>query len=238
MRSLLCETTVNQAAFKNSFPLPHFSDAPSRAQELTGGKLSVSKMSRLRFFVVLLCAVFASAALVAADAGALGQNSNSSMTEEPAANANANAATPRRGRRRGRRNPPQIVNEISVIAPIGQDDDSGGDLSGETVDLSGTYTGRVTTTGGHEMSGDAELTISGNSFTLTGEGMSHTGRFYAVVTRGATSAALYFNDIQDPATSTPVVFNVRARKRGDSLTLTPAPSVTKNRMTFTPGRGR
>ena len=86
------------------------------------------------------------------------------------------------------------------------------------------------------MSGDAELTISGNTFTLTGEGMTHNGRFYAVLTRGATSAALYFNDIQDPTTSTPLVYNVRARKSGDRLTLTPAPN-TRNRLTFTP-RGR
>ena len=199
----------------------------------------MSNKQSLRFLAVLLFAAFSSAALVLADAGALGQNSNSSTTEEPAADANMNAnmSAPRRGRgRRGRRNPPEVVNEIAVIAPVMQDDDSRGDLSGERVDLSGTYTGRVKTTGGHEMAGDAELTINGNSFTLTGEGMSHTGRFYAVLTQGATSAALYFSDIQDPATSTPVVFNVRARKRGDSLTLTPAP-FTKSKLTFTP-RGR
>jgi hypothetical protein len=160
----------------------------------------VSNKSSLRFLVVLLFAAFVSAALVAADAGALGQNANSSTTEDTAAAA------------------PQSTE----------------DISGEQVDLSGTYSGRVRTSGGHEMSGTAELTITGNSFTLTGEGMSHTGRVYAVLTRGATSAAFYFSDIQDSATSTPVVFNVRARKRGDRLTLTPAPN-TRNRMTFTPG---
>jgi hypothetical protein len=195
-------------------------------------------MRSLRFLVVLLFAAFSSAALVLADAGALGQNANSSTTEENAqdANANANMSAPRRGPR-GRRNPPRVVEDTAVNASTGaQDDDSRGDLSGERVDLSGTYTGRVTTTGGHEMSGDAELTISGGSFTLTGEGMTHTGRFYAVLTRGATSAALYFSDVQDPATSTPVVFNVRARKSGTRLTLTPAPQ-TKNKLTFTP-RGR
>jgi hypothetical protein len=198
----------------------------------------VSNKQSLRFLLVLLFAAFSSAALVLVDAGALGQNSNSSTTEEPAqdANMNANTSAPRRGRGRGRRNPPEAAQEMVVIAPVMQDDDSRGDLSGETVDLSGTYSGRIKTTGGHEMSGDAELTITGNSFTLTGEGMTHTGRFYAVLTRGATSAALYFSDIQDPATSTPVVFNVRARKSGERLTLTPAP-FTKNRLTFTP-RGR
>lgn len=197
----------------------------------------MSNMRSLRFLLVLLFAAFSSAALVLADTGALGQNANSSTTEESVqdANANANMSAPRR--RRGRRRAPvQIVSEIAVTAPGAQDDDSRGDLSGERVDLSGTYTGRVTTTGGHEMSGDAELTINGNTFTLTSEGMTHNGRFYAVLTRGAISAALYFSDVQDSATSTPLVFNVRARKSGDRLTLTPAP-FTKNRLTFTP-RGR
>ncbi len=194
-------------------------------------------MRSLRLLLVLLFAAFSSAALVLADAGAMGQNANSSTTEEPAqdANMNANMTAPRRGRGR-RRAPVQIVQEIAVIAPNMQDDDSRGDLSGERVDLSGTYTGRVTTTGGHEMAGDAELTINGNTFTLTGEGMTHSGRFYAVLTQGATSAALYFSDIEDPATKTPVVFNVRARKSGDRLTLTPAP-FTRSKLTFTP-RGR
>ncbi len=197
----------------------------------------MSNMRSLRLLLVLLFAAFSGAALVLADAGATGQNANSSTTEESVqdANANANMSAPRRGRR-GRRTPPQVVQDIAVIAPVAQDDDSRGDLSGERVDLSGTYTGRVTTTGGHEMSGDAELTINGNTFTLTGEGMTHNGRFYAVLTQGATSAALYFGDIEDPATKTPVAFNVRARKSGDRLTLTPAP-FTKSRLTFTP-RGR
>ena len=157
----------------------------------------MSNKSSLRFLVVLLFAVIVSAALVAADAGTLGQNANSSTTEDTAPAA------------------PQTTE----------------DISGEQVDLSGTYPGRLTTSGGHEMSGNAELTITGNSFTLTGEGMTHTGRVYAVLTRGATSAAFYFADIQDPETKTPLVFNVRARKRGTRLTLTPAPN-TKNRMSF------
>ncbi len=108
------------------------------------------------------------------------------------------------------------------------------DISGEQVDLSGTYSGRVTMAGGHEMTGNAELTITGNTFTLTGEGMSHSGRVYAVLTRGATSAAFYFTDMQDPATNTPLAFNVRARKSGERLTLSPAPN-TRNRMTFGTG---
>jgi hypothetical protein len=217
----------------------------------------VSNKNNLRFFVVLLFAAFASAALVLVDAGALGQNSNSSTPEESAQNdnANANMSAPRRGRR-GRRptkrpaaadananmtmepgTTPETSGATGGQTAAAPDDDSRGDLSGETVDLSGTYNGRIRTTGGHEMSGDAELTITGNSFTLTGEGMSHNGRVYAVLTRGETSAAFYFADISVGTPATPLVFNVRARKRGDRLTLTPAP-FTRNRMTFTPAGGR
>ena len=165
----------------------------------------MSNKNSLRFLVVILSAAFATAALVSVDAGALGQNSNSSTTEDTAAAA------------------PQQSTE---------------DRSGEQVDLSGTYTGRVMTTGGHEMSGEGTLTITGNTFTLAVDTMTHSGRVYAVLTRGATSAAFYFADIQDSATSTPLVFNVRARKSGERLTLTPAPG-TRNRMTFgTAGGGR
>ena len=85
------------------------------------------------------------------------------------------------------------------------------------------------------MSGAAELTITGNTFTLTGEGMNHSGRVYAVLTRGEASAAFYFTDISVGTPPTPLVFNVRARKRGESLRLWPAPQ-TRNRMTFTQGR--
>lgn len=189
----------------------------------------MSNMRSLRFLLVLLFAAFSSAALVLVDAGALGQNANSSTTEESVQNDNANVTpAPRRGRRR----PVQVVTDITVSEPAAaQEDDSRGDLSGETVDLSGTYTGRITTTGGHDMSGDAELTINGNTFTLTGEGMSHNGRVYAVLTRGETSAAFYFADISVGTSPTPLVFNVRARKRGDRLTLTPAPRTTA-RLTF------
>ncbi|MBV9924972.1 MAG: hypothetical protein JOZ96_08165 [Acidobacteria bacterium] len=199
----------------------------------------MSNKHTLRFFVVLLFAAFASAALVLADASATGQNANSSTTEESAQNDNANMTPrPRRGRRGRRRAPAQVTNEMAVIAPVaGQDDDSRGDLSGEQVDLSGTYTGPVKTTGGHDMSGEATLTITGNTFTLTGEGMNHNGRVYAVLTRGEVSAAFYFADISVGTPPTPLVFNVRARKRGDSLSLWPAPYTT-NKMWFGRGRGR
>ena len=163
----------------------------------------MSNNSRLSFIVVLLFATVSGAAYVLADAaGPLGQNANSSTTEDTAAPAQSNE-----------------------------------DISGERVDLSGTYTGNLSTSGGQDVgSGPATLTITGNTFDLKTEGgASHGGRIYAVLTRGEVSAALYFSDVQDPATSTNAVYNVRARKRGDRLMLWPAPQ-TKAKMWF--GRGR
>ncbi|MFL6256090.1 MAG: polymer-forming cytoskeletal protein [Pyrinomonadaceae bacterium] len=220
----------------------------------------MSNKNNLRFFVVLLFAAFASAALVLVDAGALAQNANSSTTEASAQNdnTNANMSAPRRGRRgrRGSRRAaaadananttmePGTTPETSGATGGGQrtaaasDDDSRGDLSGEQVDLSGTYEGNLSTTGGVEVGrGKSTLTITGNTFTLTDEGgATHNGRIYAVLTRGEASAALYFADMTDPATNTVAVYNVRARKRGDSLKLWPAPQ-TKARLTFASGGG-
>jgi hypothetical protein len=81
------------------------------------------------------------------------------------------------------------------------------------------------------MSGPATFTITGNQFTMESGGMTHSGRVYAVVTRGYIGAAFYFTDMDDPTTKTPVVANVRARKSGDRLTLTPVPGAS-TRLTF------
>jgi hypothetical protein len=183
--------------------------------------------------LVLLFAAFSSAALVLVDAGALGQNANSSTTEESVQNDNATMTPRPRSGRRGRRG--RVVRDTAVVAPVAQDDDSRGDLSGERADLSGTYTGRLTMTGGHEMSGQGTLTITGNTFQLEGEGMNHGGRVYAITTRGYTGAAFYFTDLTDPASNTPLVANVRARKSGDRLTLTPV-AASRNKLRFTSGR--
>lgn len=103
---------------------------------------------------------------------------------------------------------------------------------GVNEDLSGTYTGRITMTGGHDMSGDATLTITGNTFTLEAGGMTHAGRVYAVNTRRYVGAAFYFNDVTDPVTNTPLAASVRARRMGTRLSLTPVPGA-RNRLTFT-----
>jgi hypothetical protein len=151
-----------------------------------------------------LGAAFAVFALVVVNVGALTQNTNSSTTTDPQ---NANSST-------------------TADAP---QENTGG---GVNEDLSGTYAGRVTMTGGHEMSGDATLTITSNTFTLEAGGMTHRGRVYAVNTRRYIGAAFYFDDLTDDATKTPLAASVRVRRRGNAISLTPVPG-SRNRLTFT-----
>lgn len=115
--------------------------------------------------------------------------------------------------------------DVSVAAP---QENTGG---GVNEDLSGTYTGKITMTGGHEMSGDGTLTINGNTFTLEAGGMTHSGRIYAVNTRRYIGAALIFTDLTDPVTNTPLACSVRVRRMGNRISMTPVPG-SRNRLTF------
>lgn len=185
--------------------------------------------NRVALAAIAVCALLA---LCVADLGALAQNANSSTTEDHSAhNANPAPSRGRRGRRARRR--PQPAADASMAAGDMAAPDASQERTdgGEQTDLSGTYTGRLTMTGGHDMAGEATLTITGNSFTLTSEGMSHSGRVYAVTTRGYTGASFYFTDMPDSTTNTPTVATVRARKTASRLTLTPVPG-TRTRMTF------
>lgn len=204
----------------------------------------MSKRLGIRSLVILPLLAFAAFLLVAADAGALAQNANSSATQDTAAE---EAPAPRRNRaRRGRgrtRRPRAAAPADANVSPE-QDSTQGGAADananlagGVDTDLSGTYTGPLTLTGGHEMSGDATLTITGNQFTLEAGGMSHTGRVLAVTSRGYTGATLFFSDVTDAVTNTPLAVSVRARRRGDRLTLEPVPGA-RNIMRFGVGGGR
>jgi hypothetical protein len=211
----------------------------------------VSKNSSIRFLVVLPAIAFLAFAITAADLGALAaQNANSSTTGEGAAqegNANANRGT-RRGRaQRGRRPAPTNIDGSPAVDPsegqvdpsespaatrgLAQETDTGVGAPGEATDLSGTYTGRVQMTGGHEMSGTGTLTITGNTFTLAMDGMTHNGRIIAITTRGYTGATLWFTDIADPSSNTPVAAAVRVRKGRNNVTMTPVPGA-RTRLTF------
>lgn len=183
----------------------------------------MSNKSIVRYLAVLLFAVFASAVLVVADLSALAQNSNSSTTQDDSMMMKSAPMKSKRRGRRGRRRPPAPPADTSMPADTGMAADTGTQSPGEQTDLSGTYTGHVTLTGGHEMDGQGTLTINGNQFTLESEGMSHSGRVYAVTTRGYTGLSMYFSDLTDSTSNTPVVAMGRAKKSGDRLTIMRVP---------------
>jgi hypothetical protein len=203
----------------------------------------VSNKSNLRLLVVLLFAAFATAALAFGDFGALAQNTNSSTTGDASMqsnNSNGNMGRRSRGRRRRGRGRRRAASTAAAAAAAEAGATGGasqtGDVSGEQTDLSGTYTGHITMSGGHDMDGDGTLTITGNQFSLAAGGMTHNGRIYAVTPRGYTGASLYFPDITNPATNTPLVANARAKKSGDRLWLMPVPG-TQTKLTFGSGGG-
>ena len=200
----------------------------------------------------LFAALCAALAFVVADVGALTQNTNSSTTEQ---NTNSmttqdeNTNTVRRGRRgrRGRRARPMAdananadtsgamtENTNTSEAMPAQDtgmaatQNTGG---GTNEDLTGTYAGRVRMSGGHEMNADGTVTITGNTFSIAAEGMTHNGRIYAVNTRRYIGAALIFEDLTDPVTNTPLACSVRVRT-GPRFSATPVPG-SRNRCWFT-----
>ena len=205
----------------------------------------MSRSTSVKFTLFLLMASLASVGLVLFDAGASAQNTNSSTTAQED-NTNANMNTGRRGRRgrRGSRRPAaQNANagdttggEAATDAAAGMAQDAGAGAAqntggGAQEDLSGTYAGALRMTGGHEMSGQATLTVTGNTFTLTMEGMNHAGRIYAINTRRYVGAALYFDDLTDSVSNTPLACSVRARRSGNRLRLEPVPG-SRNRLTF------
>lgn len=167
------------------------------------------KKSIVRSVAGLLAAACVALAFVFFDAGVRSQNTNTGETN------------PR---------PEVIINREATPAPPDDTQDTGG---GTQEDLSGTYTGRLTMTGGHDMSSnEATLTITGNTFTLSADGMTHSGRVYAVNTRRYVGAAFIFTDLTDPATNTPLACSTRVIRRGNSIRITPVPGA-RNRMSFT-----
>lgn len=207
----------------------------------------MNKTSKIRLLIIIPVLAFAAFLLIVPELDALAQNTNSSTTEhEGMGHQDTNRQS--RGRRRGSRNRRRssrapndnavsgdASNASQADANLSQGPETEAnlsrDLSGEESDLSGTYTGQLSMTGAHEMSGQATLTINGKQFTLESEGMSHRGRVYAITTRGYTGASFYFEDLTDSGTNTPVVASVRARQRGNRLALSPVPGA-RTRMTF------
>lgn len=162
--------------------------------------------------VVVILATLASAGLVVS-----AQNSNSSMTMTETAKAKP-------------RKPKTKKTWTGRCDPMKQ----------EQADLSGTYTGKVR----HEKEPavDATLTITGNQFTMTSGSENHSGRITAVTTCGYTGVTMMMGDLTpptpgpNPPPALPAM-SLRAKKVGNSLTLTSVPGEPKQVWFSTSGGG-
>lgn len=110
-------------------------------------------------------------------------------------------------------------------------------LAAEQIDLSGAYAGTFVCDA-LGLSGDTTLTITGNQFT-TADGK--TGRIVASKTGGYTAVALQTGEVPTgtagatASATPPTIVSLRARRSGNSLTLTPAAGSTTE-CRFTPAR--
>jgi hypothetical protein len=112
----------------------------------------------------------------------------------------------------------------------------------EQTDLSGTYNGGIDYPEGG-LTGEATLTITGNNFTLTSGSTTQSGRITAVTTCGYTAATMMFGEVAMPKpgeqpAALPLTISLRARKKGEQLTLSSV-SGEKHSFKFDPvGRPR
>ena len=174
------------------------------------------------YLFVLGLAVVLMTALASAGLVVSAQNSNSSTTMAPT-NTAAKKSTRRRGKAKAK--PAADASDMSMAAPAkksGRCDPT----QQEQTDLSGTYTGKVKH--GSEAPMDATLTITGNNFTMTSGSDTHSGRITAVTTCGYTAVTIMMGDLTppppgpNPPPAHPAM-SLRAKKVGDSLTLTSVP---------------
>lgn len=165
-------------------------------------------------FVVVIGMTLASAGLVVS-----AQNANSSATMASSAKPKAKAHKPRTQKMSTGRCDP---------------------MKQEQTDLSGTYTGKARH--GNEPAVDATLTITGTTFTMTSGSETHSGRITAVTTCGYTGVTMMMGDLTpptpgpNPPPALPAM-SLRAKKVGNSLTLTSVPGEPKSVWFSTSGSG-
>ena len=165
------------------------------------------------YLFVLGLAVVAMTALASAGLVVSAQNTNSSMTMSAPKNTNKTARTGRR--------------KVAAAKPTGRCDPT----KQEQTDLSGTYTGKVKH--GDQPAMDATLTITGSNFTMASGSDTHSGRITAVTTCGYTAVTVMMGDLTPPApgpnppAALPAM-SLRAKKVGNSLTLTSVPGEPQN----------
>ena len=190
------------------------------------------------YLFVLALAVVAMSAIASMGLVASAQNSNSSMT-------NMNMAKPKPKPKPRRRKPKTVKTgdaattgqATTMAAPkkTGRCDP----MQQVQTDLSGTYTGKVKH--GSEAPMDATLTVTGNNFTMTSGSDTHSGRITAVTTCGYTAVTVMMGDLTPPTPSpnppaARPAMSLRAKKVGNSLTLTSVPGEPQQVM-FTTGGG-
>jgi hypothetical protein len=170
------------------------------------------------YLYVLGLAVVVMTALASAGLVVSAQNTNSSTTMAP-----TNTAAKKKPRKH------------KVAATTGRCDPT----KQEQTDLSGTYTGKIKH--GAEAAMDATLTITGNNFTMASGSDTKSGRVTAVTTCGYTAATFMMGDLTPPApgpnppAALPAM-SLRAKKVGDTLTLTSVPGEPQS-VSFTTGGG-
>lgn len=161
------------------------------------------------------------------------------QTGQQSGEMNQQPTTPTRRRGRGRRQPraasqtteqtqQQTEQQTETMGQAQTGAQSQAVMPSEQTDLSGTYTGTINFPDGG-MSGEATLTIQGNTFTLTSGGTTKTGRITAVTTRGYTAVTMQFDGQATGGQQAPpaMIISLRARRNGDQLTLTSVSGETR-----------
>ncbi len=192
-------------------------------------------MRKSTYLFVLGLAVVAMTALASAGLVVSAQNTNSSTTMAP-----TNTAAKKKPRRH-KAKPAADAGEASTSGMAMPAKRTGrcDPTQQEQTDLSGTYTGKVKH--GDEPVQDATLTVTGNNFTMTSGSDTHSGRITAVTTCGYTAVTVMMGDLTppppgpNPPAALPAM-SLRAKKVGDSLTLTSVPGEPK-KVSFTTGGG-
>jgi hypothetical protein len=183
------------------------------------------------YLFVLGLAVIATTALVSAGLVVSAQNTNSSTTMAPMAPTNT-AAKKKPRRRKAKAKPAADAADAadagtSAMAMPAKKSGRCDPTQQEQADLSGTYTGTVNYADAG-LTGDATLTVTGNTFTLAAGSATQTGRITAVTTCGYTGATMMFGDLTPPTPSPnppaalPAV-SVRVKKMGDHVTIMTVP---------------
>jgi len=180
---------------------------------------------RSNYLFVLGVAVVVMTALASVGLVSSAQNTNSSTTM-----ANTNTAAKKKPRRhKPKAKTTETTGEATTTETTAAPKKTGrcDPTQQEQTDLSGTYTGKLKH--GTEPAMDATLTVTGNNFTMTSGSDTHSGRITAVTTCGYTAVTV----MMEPSAGHPAM-SLRARKVGDSLTLTSVPGESEM-VSFTTG---